>query len=35
MPEFFYLLVNYPALIAAPIIFSQRWRSGAIRAPRG
>jgi len=21
MPEFFYLLVNYPALIAAPIIF--------------
>ena len=21
MPEFFYLLINYPALIAAPIIF--------------
>ena len=21
MPEFFYLLINYPVLIAAPIIF--------------
>jgi hypothetical protein len=29
MPEFFYLLINYPALIAAPIIFLQRWRYGA------